>query len=206
MKHTKHSLELTEKISYEINNNTFHHHYHILYDIGQLYNSSDTITYVELGCYAGGSACLMLQRPNTNVISIDLGTPMPKDVVYENVRKLNIHANLYTYIQGDSQSDETYNKLISQIGTIDILFIDADHSYQGVINDFLRYHDLVKSGGYIIFDDYNDYMHCPEVKPAVTKLIEQHGKYYDVIGTLPNIYNARPAEYKDGNVFTIRKL
>ena len=206
MKHTKQSLELTEKISNEINNNTFHHHYHILYDIGQLYNPNDTITYVELGCYAGGSACLMLQRPNTNVISIDLGSPMPKEVVYENVRKLNIHNNSYTYIQGDSQSEETYGKLINQFNKIDILFIDADHSYQGVINDFLRYHSIVKSGGYIIFDDYNDYIHCPEVKPAVTELIEQYRKQYDVIGTLSNIYEARPASYKDGNVFIIKKL
>lgn len=40
MKITKESLDLTRKISDEINNQTFHHHYHILYDIAQSYEKA----------------------------------------------------------------------------------------------------------------------------------------------------------------------
>jgi hypothetical protein len=97
------------------------------------------------------------------------------------------------------------NALKGFINEIDILFIDGDHSYQGVINDFLLYEELVKKGGYIVFDDYNDSQHSPEVKIAVDDIIPTITHNYDTIGTLPNIYNARPDWLKNGNDFIIRK-
>lgn len=206
MKYTKESLTLTQKISKEIDEQTFHHHYHILYDIATSYDSLKDLTYVEIGCYAGGSACLLLQRPNTNVISIDLGTPMPPDVVQQNVSKLNVHKNSYIYLQGNSQTVEMVEQLKTNINEIDILFIDGDHSYQGVINDFLLYNELVTSGGYIVFDDYNDWEHSPEVKLAVNNLVESYKSQFEIIGTITNTYEARPASYKEGNVFIIKKL
>jgi hypothetical protein len=95
MKHTQESLLLTRTISDAINNQTMHHHYHILYDIANTYPKDTNITYVEIGCYAGGSSCLMLQRPNTRVISIDLGQPISKETVYSNVKNLNKFNNQY---------------------------------------------------------------------------------------------------------------
>ena len=65
MKITQKSIDLLGEI---VSNGvqTFHHHYHILYDIADSINKKE-IKYVEIGCYAGGSACLMLQRKETNV-------------------------------------------------------------------------------------------------------------------------------------------
>lgn len=206
MKYTKESLTLTQKISAEINEQTFHHHYHILYDIATSYDSLKNLTYVEIGCYAGGSACLLLQRPNTTVVSIDLGTPIPPEIVHQNVLKLNKHNNNYVYLQGNSQSNEMLDRLKEHVTEIDLLFIDGDHSYQGVINDFLLYNELVKTGGYIVFDDYNDWEHSPEVKSAVNNLIQEHSSTFEIIGTLKNVYKARPESYVDGNVFIIKKL
>jgi cephalosporin hydroxylase len=205
MKHTQQSLNLTQEISNKINDQTFHHHYYILYDIANSYPEDYPITYVEIGCYAGGSACLLLQRPNTKVISIDLGYPISKEIVYQNVKNLNIHSNDYYYLQGNSQTYEMVDSLKSLTNNIDILFIDGDHSYQGVINDFLLYENLVTPKGYIIFDDYNDLQHSPEVKIAVDNIISTIEEKYDIIGTLPNIYNARPNWINEGNDFIIRK-
>jgi predicted O-methyltransferase YrrM len=205
MKHTKNSLELTKQISNNIENKTFHHHYHILYDIASTYPIDYEVKYVEIGCYAGGSACLILQRPNTRVISIDLGTPIGENVVLANVNKLNKLNNSYNYLKGNSQTYEMVNRLKELINEIDVLFIDGDHSYQGVINDFLLYEGLVKVGGYIVFDDYNDPQHSPEVKIAVDDIIPTITYNYDIIGTLPNIFNARPDWLKNGNDFIIRK-
>lgn len=206
MKYTKESLKLLQNISENILDQTFHHHYHVLYDILTSYDDTKNLTYVEIGCFAGGSACLALQRPNTQVISIDLGSPITPEVVKENVAKLNIHKNKYVYLQGNSQDTEMLNRLSKQIDSIDVLFIDGDHSYQGVINDFLLYKDLVKKGGYVVFDDYNDSQHCPEVKPAVDNIVNTHTDYYRVIGSLPNTAGARPAELLQGNDFIIQKL
>ena len=50
---------------------------------------------------------------------------------------------------------------------MDILFIDGDHTYDGVKNDFERYHKYVKTNGYIIFDDY----HHPIIKEYVDELL-----------------------------------
>jgi cephalosporin hydroxylase len=203
---TEHSLNLVKFISSEINNQTFHHHYHILYDIANSYPVDCTLNYVEIGCYAGGSACLLLQRKNTNVISIDLGTPIHPSVVNENVNKLNKHNNNYNYIQGSSHDLEIFNKLIEYIDEIDILFIDGGHSHNDVILDYEMYSELVKSGGYVIFDDYNDYQHSPQVKPAVDKIISNLKNSYNIIGTIKNILEARPSHLIDGNCFIIKKL
>jgi predicted O-methyltransferase YrrM len=204
--YTKKSLNLVEYISAEIDNNTFHHHYHILYDIASAYPADYKLKYVEIGCYAGGSTCLMLQRPNTRVISIDLGQPISKEIVYTNVNKLNKFNNPYDYLEGNSQTYEMVDRLKELTSEIDILFIDGDHSYQGVINDFMLYEGLVKSGGYVVFDDYNDFQHSPEVKTAVDDIVESiKGRYID-IRTLPNIYSARPNTLIEGNDYIIQKI
>jgi predicted O-methyltransferase YrrM len=206
MKHTQNSLDITRYISDNINNQTMHHHYHILYDIANTYPKDVNIIYVEIGCYAGGSACLVLQRPNTKVISIDLGSPIPESIVYSNVKKLNKFDNQYIYLKGNSQTHEMVNRLKEVINEIDILFIDADHSYQAVINDFLLYEGLVKKGGYIVFDDYNDLQHSPDVKIAVDDVISTLSETYNIIGTLPNIFEARPNTLLEGNDFIIQKI
>jgi predicted O-methyltransferase YrrM len=205
MEHTKKSLEITQKISDEMSGKTFHHHYHILYDIINLYPEEYNVNYVEIGCYAGGSACLVLQRKNTNVYSIDLGHPISPDIAIKNVNNFNTSDNLYEYIKGNSQSEETLKTLKNFINHIDVLFIDGDHTLNGVKLDFNIYSPMVKSGGYIVFDDYNDMEFSPEVKIAVDELLSNL-EGYDIIGTLPNIYGARPINLKDGNCFIIKKI
>lgn len=206
MIHTISSLKLVQSISNKLEDNTFHHHYYILYDIINCYPKNYKVNYVEIGCYAGASACLMLQRPNTNVISIDLGYPISPNIVHSNIEKMNKLNNSFKYIKGNSQSVDTIKLLQQHVDEIDILFIDGDHSYQGVINDFLLYEQLVKTGGYIIFDDYNDWKYSPEVKLAVDSIIPTLEGRYKIIGTLPNKFKARPDWLTEGNDFIIQKL
>ncbi len=211
LKPTQTSLDIVREIATSVS--TFHHHYHILYDIANTFGNKN-INYVEIGAYAGGSSCLMLQRLNTNIISIDLGEPIPKAVVFENIIKYKNNNNYYKYIQSNSQSIETKNKVIevlndSNVGCsnkIDILFIDGDHSFYGVVADFNLYCDLVNVGGYIVFDDYNDSVHSPDVKKVLDEIILPNLVDYEVIGTFENILNAYPSELKDGNCFVIKRI
>jgi cephalosporin hydroxylase len=205
MKITKDSLDLVLDITKKINNQTFHHHYHILYDIANTFDG--VINYVEIGCYAGGSACLMLQRPNTNVVSIDLGNPISPEIVHNNVNNLNKLLNNYNYLQGNSQSENMVSRLKNILTNINILFIDGDHSYNGVINDFNFYEKLVVSGGYIVFDDYYDKESSPGVRKAVDYLVKNINGY-EIIGTLVNEFNARgfSDEFKLNNCFIIKKI
>lgn len=195
------SLQLTEYISSRIDNLTFHHHYHTLYDI----ESTEPTIYMEIGCYAGGSAILMLQRPNTTVISIDIGHPITKDAVLKNILDNNPLNNRFNYIEGNSHDHQTLDSVKRLTDNVDILFIDGDHSYSSVIKDFEMYSSLVKKNGYIVFDDYRDSVHSPDVKNAVDFIVDKNSKDYNIIGTIPNIFGARPSTLVDGNCFFIEK-
>jgi len=59
---------------------------------------------------------------------------------------------------------------------IDLLHIDGDHSYEGVLSDCLVYLPLVKVGGYACFDDYG-HDSLPGVFQAVTEYMSNHGGF-----------------------------
>lgn len=200
---TKKSLGIVEKITQKVP--SFHHHYHILYDIANMIKK-EKITYLEIGAYAGASAILMLHNEKVEkVFSIDIGKPVEKNTVLKNVSDF-FKDDRYNYILGNSQKDKTINSILTKIKEVDILFIDGDHTFQGVIKDFKNYSPIVSKGGYIIFDDYN----CnasKEVKVAVDHIIEKiDKKTFKIIGTLKNVYDAYPKDMKDGNCFILERI
>jgi predicted O-methyltransferase YrrM len=182
---TKNSLDLVKKISEQMKGKTFHNHYHILYDIADSIDK-ESITYLEIGAYAGGSASLMsMHNKVRKSYSIDIGKPIDKNIVIENVSKFKNSICEYQYFKGDSTKLETIKEVKSVISEVDIFFIDGDHRYQAVISDFKNYSDLVCSGGYIIFDDYLDKVSSPDVRFAVDYLCETLDKEkYEIIGSL----------------------
>jgi predicted O-methyltransferase YrrM len=193
---------------------SFHHHNHILYDIAtQCYPSEKTVTYLEIGTYDGMSASLMILRPNTKVIGIDIGNPVPAERAIANVERVNKHNNNFTYVQGSSLSEKTIARVREALNDqeIDILFIDGAHDKQSVISDFTLYFPMVSKGGFVVFDDYNDKLHSPGVKIAVDEL-HATGQFSNctVYGTPPNSCNAHPVELYPGcvgisNEFILRK-
>lgn len=196
------TLDIISRISSSVR--TFHHHFHVLYDIAKTYEG--TINYVEIGCYAGASACLMAQRPNTNIYSIDLGTPISPSHAQANVLRHNIHGNKFEYIQGSSHDIRIVDRIRKSIPEgIDILFIDGGHSFADATQDFEMYSGMVKNGGYIVFDDYQDFQFSPEVRPAVDRIVECMGDRYEVIGSIKNDIGAHPAETPHNNCFILRK-
>ena len=54
---------------------------------------------------------------------------------------------------GDSQTEETRDKVKEFCPQYDLIFIDGDHSYEGVKRDFELYKTLLSSRGHIIFHD-----------------------------------------------------
>ena len=54
----------------------------------------------------------------------------------------------------------------------DFVFIDADHSYEGVTADILQWWPLVKKGGYLCGHDY-DHPRIGEVKRAVDEIFQR---------------------------------
>jgi predicted O-methyltransferase YrrM len=205
---TEISLNKVNDIISKMEGKSFHNHYHILYDICNSITKKN-ITYLEIGAYCGGSASLVSTNENVSkVYSIDIGHPIPKEVSIKNVNKFK-HSNCeYEYFHGNSRLNSTIEKVKSSVPEIDVFFIDGDHSYNAVIEDFNNYKDLVSKGGVIVFDDYHDKIHSPDVFHAVNDIVKNLStNEYEIIGSLdyellkltnrPNI--------KSSNEFILRK-
>jgi cephalosporin hydroxylase len=205
---TENSLNKTNEIMKTMDGHSFHNHYHIIYDICDSIDGE--ITYVEIGAFAGGSASLMSSHPKVKkVVSIDLGQPIDKSIPIKNVTKFKHNNCNYEYIKGDSTNNETIEKLKSITTNINILFIDGNHQYDGVVKDFNNYKDFVVKGGYIIFDDYEDYQYSPDVKLAVNDLMKSLDiTEYEIIGSLEYdlISKTNVPNFKSSNEFILKKL
>lgn len=206
---TRKSQNIVNKISNEMEGHTFHHHFHILYDIVESITVENRVKeYFEIGTFYGASASLVISHPTMiNVTCLDKFGESSKEAVERNLHKFSyFETKNFEVIEGDSQSEETINLIHTKKPIIDLFYIDGDHSYNGCIQDFLNYQDLVVSGGYVVFDDYHDVNYSPQVKHAVDYIVsELLFDQYDVIGSFRNSLGAKPAEMIFNNEFILRK-
>ncbi len=132
---------------------------------------------LEIGVYYGGTTLLwgkMVKPVGGKVVAVDLQRPVengkPAKLFFEGT---NV-APFITYIEGDSHLPETKEKVKLALGDtpVDMLFIDGDHSYEGVKADW-DYRDLVKPGGLVVFHDILDTQIHREAGCYVSKLWEE---------------------------------
>lgn len=207
IKVTKNSLDKANEIISTMESHSFHNHYHILYDICDLFGHD--ITYLEIGCFAGGSASLVSSHNSVRkVYSIDLGQPINKNIAIKNVEKYKNKNCFYKYFQGDSADLSLIELVYNEIKYVDILYIDGNHSYNGVISDFKNYEALLKPNGYLIFDDYLDSIYSPEVKTAVDFIVQNYiNKNYSVIGSISYnlIKETNLPNFESNNLYILKK-
>lgn len=203
---TRTSLDEVEYISSNMEGHTFHHHFHILWDIRNMIDEEE-INYLEIGTHSGGSACLMLKHPKkTNVFGMDLETSTRHKAVEENVKKFKRDDNSFEYFIGNSRDRSVIRKVRERVKSVDMLFIDGEHTMDAVIDDFVNYKDLVLPGGFIIFDDYNDVGYNPVVKHAVDMIVNEYlFDEYEVYGFIYNKLKASPDYMIYNNEFVLRK-
>jgi predicted O-methyltransferase YrrM len=111
----------------------------------------------EIGTAAGGTLYLLtrVSAPDALVVSIDLAISPHTRVLRERLAR---PGQRIVSLAGDSHSEETALELERLLDgkPLDALFIDGDHSYDGVRTDFERYGRLVRSGGIIALHDVNE--------------------------------------------------
>jgi predicted O-methyltransferase YrrM len=68
-------------------------------------------------------------------------------------------------VYGDSHKPETLAELADLLADdrVDLLFIDADHTYEGVKGDYETYSPLVRPGGIVAFHDILTHPNMPYV-------------------------------------------
>jgi cephalosporin hydroxylase len=116
-------------------------------------------TVVEIGSAAGGTffAWCELAAADALLVSIDLpGGPFSRNTSsVDRLRGYARHEQELHFFREDSHRPATKEALVRVLAgcSIDFLFIDGDHSYEGVRQDFELYAPLVGGGGVIAFHD-----------------------------------------------------
>ncbi len=109
---------------------------------------------LEIGTANGGTLYLFSRTINKNgiIVGIDLKMPEWRQRLY---KSFALGKQQIFLISGNSHNKQTLKRVkkILRNKKIDLLFIDGDHSYEGVKSDFDLYKDLVKNGGIIAFHD-----------------------------------------------------
>ncbi|MDZ7696335.1 MAG: class I SAM-dependent methyltransferase [Deltaproteobacteria bacterium] len=110
----------------------------------------------EIGTDRGGTLYLWSKvvGPDGLIVSIDLPRTYRKSL-NRFFRSSFFGQGGVHFLREDSQRPETKEKLEQKLNgrSIDFLFIDGDHRYEGVKADFELYAPLVREGGIIAFHD-----------------------------------------------------
>lgn len=100
---------------------------------------------VQIGASKGISTVAMLEaRPDVFIFSIDI-EPCPWEK--ESIIKAGLDCNRVIRVLGDS-------KQINWPFPVDMLYIDGDHSYDGIKGDCEAWLGKVRPGGLAVFHDY----------------------------------------------------
>lgn len=142
-------------------------------------------TILEIGTAKGGTLFLFskVAQEGARILSLDM-PGLPGEVFFRKWR-----ANFFRSFGEEktkimlywlnSHSNKSFERIKSAIGKemLDVLFIDGDHSYEGVRKDFEMYSKLVKPGGIVAMHDI--VKHPPEAKCDVDLFFHELEKKYN---------------------------
>lgn len=154
----------TNKISIKINGRVCHHRIRVLYALTEQFNLKN---YIEIGVHNGSSMAYVIQSNKNKIcFGIDpfetLITTDKKMIHYRNNDTINEKKTFTNIISNNIHNSKI--KLIKKMSsnvtnndlgqtTFDLLFIDGDHHYNSVLNDYNKYFEYINKGGFIVFDD-----------------------------------------------------
>jgi predicted O-methyltransferase YrrM len=145
---------------------------------------------LEIGTCTGGTLFMTcrIADPGATVISVDLpggrfgrGYLLPRKFVYRKFAKNNQALHL---LRKDSHDRKTFALVRSLLrdNPLDFLFIDGDHTYDGVRADFEMYSPLVRNGGIVAFHDI--VTHPPQIECHVDRFwseIKQRYRHAEIV-------------------------
>jgi predicted O-methyltransferase YrrM len=116
---------------------------------------------LEIGTAGGGTLFLLTRvaAPDALLVSVDLkrgqfggGHPRWRVPLYRSSAR---EAQRVELVSGDSHDPRTWDRVRRLLNgrPLDLMFVDGDHSYEGVTQDFTEYSTLVRPGGLVAFHD-----------------------------------------------------
>lgn len=108
---------------------------------------------LEIGAASGGTTFLFsrVAGDGSVIVSIDLGFDRSRSQAVKTISRPGVE--LHTLCRDSHQRSTVQEVSAIFRQAIDFLFIDGDHSYEGVKSDYEMYSGLVRPGGLIAFHD-----------------------------------------------------
>jgi len=133
----------------------------------QVYNLRPSVI-VEIGSMEGGSFYVLSHACNDGSLVISIELPYGDGNSAEKLMMVNEQLKAEGYdskvILGDSKSSEVLDELKNILNgrSIDFLFIDGDHTYEGVKSDWNNYSQFLREKSLVGFHDLMDPPYIPE--------------------------------------------
>lgn len=137
-------------------------------------------TFVECGAWLGKSSnylCEIANKKNINVFIVDSWKGSQNEL--ENAQKMATEIDIFEVFK-ENMDGKKYTAIreysldackIFENESLDVVFIDMEHTYKSVMQDIQAWLPKVKKNGYLAGHDYSDFW--PEVKKAVVdKFVE----------------------------------
>ncbi len=129
-----------------IDKNTTIQVYEEIFQLACFLNTLKPNNILEIG--ARGGTFLLFNKLSTGFkVGVDLDSSF-NESIYMSMFGENFH-----FINGNSQDEKTFEKIKQICPQFDFIFIDGDHSYEGVKRDFDLYKKLLSPRGFIAFHD-----------------------------------------------------
>lgn len=114
-------------------------------------------TVLEIGTEKGGTLFLFSRAAADDALLVSVDLPAKKKRWRSLCPHLGRNGQNVFAIDGDSHANSTVERVCRFLGgrKVDFLFIDGDHSYEGVRQDFENYVGFLNEPGIIAFHDIN---------------------------------------------------
>lgn len=141
----------------------------------------------EIGVDAGRLTCMLLEaNPSLHMVAVDHWPPDYPDGPYEKGagpargvgkqqwKRDKFHRITHPFRTRITLIDKPSVEAAESVpnGVLDFVFLDADHSYDGVMGDIMAWTPKIRHGGYLLGHDYCE-NHFPGVVKAVNDSFEK---------------------------------
>ena len=125
-----------------------------IFGLIEIIKAREPLTICEIGAARCGTTFLLAQAaaPTAMIITLDLILPQARATA---VRSFALNGQQIVCLQKNSHSPQTVEDIRDSLRgrSLDVLYLDGDHGYEGIKKDFELYSPLVRPGGIIVFHD-----------------------------------------------------
>ncbi len=159
-----------------------------LKDLANLVAKERPKTVLEIGTAKGGSFYVWSRYLDSAEKLVSLDLPGGKFGGGYGERKTEIFREFAPskemhFVRDDSHKAGTFEEVSDLVDSVDFLFIDGDHTYEGVKQDFEMYSELVSEGGIIALHDIATHFDDKEIvenrRQNINDIEQQHLSWND---------------------------